>query len=215
MQKFPDVFFPHAVGLRYPRRVITAPSQRLATADDLAALPPHRRAEVITGSIEEKAAPSYEHGEAQSQAAHLLCGPFHGRGGGSKPGGWWIASEVEVEFETHEVYVPDLVGWRRDRVPARPVGRPVRIRPDWVCEVISPSTAGRDLIVKHRTLHRCQVPHYWIIDPDQRTLAVHRWHADGYIVVLRAGATETVRAEPFDAIALPVGQFFGEEEKEK
>ena len=96
----------------------------LATAADLAALPEETRAEVIGGAIVEKAAPSYEHGDAQSSLAELLKPPFQrGRGG---PGGWWIATSVEVELEPHELYRPDLVGWRRERVPERPAGRPIR-----------------------------------------------------------------------------------------
>ena len=182
-----------------------------ATAADLAALPGDARAEVIAGVVEPKAAPSYEHGDAQSAIAYSLRGPFHrGGGGGGAPGGWWLGTEVEIELETHEVYVPDLVGWRRDRVSERPSGRPVRIRPDWVCEIISPSTASRDRVLKHRVFHRSGVPHYWIVDPDAKTLAVHRWRDDGYLVVLTAGADDPrVRAEPFDAIELPLAVIFG------
>src|SRR5690606_20888761 len=128
----------------YPSSVVSAAArQPRATADDLRSLSQDRPAEIIAGEIVEKAAPSYEHGDAQSSLAELLKPPFQrGRGG---PGGWWIATEVEIELEAHEVYRPDLVGWRRERVPVRPHGRPVRERPDWVSEVLSPSNAERDL----------------------------------------------------------------------
>ena len=123
-----------------------------ATAADLAALPGDARAEVIRGTIVEKASPSFEHGHAQISIGEILKGPFQrGRGG---PGGWWIVTEVEVEFETHEVYRPDLSGWRRDRVPERPRGFPVHIRPDWLCEVLSVTTAANDLGPKLRTHHQ-------------------------------------------------------------
>lgn len=177
-----------------------------ATAADLSDLD---RCEVIGGVIEEKATPSFEHGDAQGMLAGILNGAFRGRPGGGRPGGWWIATEVEIELETHETYLPDLVGWRRDRVPERPRGRPVRIRPDWVCEILSPSTADRDLGPKHRTFHRCGVPHTWIVDPEHETLTVHRWHPDGYIVVLTAGKHDTIRAEPFESIELRVNLLFG------
>jgi len=127
------------------------------------------------------------------------------------PGGWWLMTEVEVELETHEVFLPDITGWRRDRVPERPTGRPVRMRPDWVCEVLSPSTASRDQGHKHRTFHQCGVGHYWVVDPRVETLTVHRWHKDGYIVVLTADRSQTVKAEPFDAIELRVGLLFGDD----
>jgi Uma2 family endonuclease len=182
-----------------------------ATAADLAALPDDARAEVVAGEVVPRAAPSFEHGDAQRVLAQTLGPPFVNRGGGGDaPGGWWIGTEVEIELESHEVYVPDLVGWRRQRVPERPSGRPVRHRPDWVCEIISPSTASRDRVLKHRVFHRAGVPHYWIVDPDARTLTVHRHQADGYLVVLTADESDArVRAEPFDAIELPLAVIFG------
>jgi Uma2 family endonuclease len=185
---------------------------RLATADELARLPAGVEAEVIHGSIVERAAPSAEHGDAQSQLAVLIKGPFQrppGRGG---PGGWWILTEVEVEFETHEVYRPDLVGWRRERMPTRPTGRPVRVRPDWVCEVLSPTTAKNDLVDKLQTLRASGVPHYWIVDPEHETLTVLRWTADGYLTAMTAKRGDRVRAEPFVDVELPVGALFGDEE---
>ena len=98
---------------------------------------------MIRGAIVEKAAPSFDHGDALSALAEILKPSFQrGRGG---PGGWWIASAVEIELEPHEVYVPDVVGWRRARVPERPSGRPISIRHDWIAEVLSPSNAERDL----------------------------------------------------------------------
>lgn len=97
---------------------------------------------------------------------------------------------------------------RRDRCPERPSGWPVRARPDWMCEVLSVTSAKRDLVSKPRTLHRCGVDHYWIVDGDRHTLTVYRWAADGYTIVLSASAEETVRAEPFPAIELRVGALF-------
>jgi len=180
----------------------------LATAADLAALPDERRAEVIVGVIVEKAAPSYEHGDAQSSLAELLKPPFQrGRGG---PGGWWIATEVEIELEPHEVYRPDLVGWRRERVPARPAGRPIRARPDWVAEILSQSNAATDLGPKLFAYQRAAVPRYWIIDPANATITVYRWTREGYVVHLTAGTHERVRAAPFDELELAVGELFGE-----
>jgi len=182
-----------------------------ATVEDLLALPEERRLEIVRGTIVEKAAPSAEHGDAQAALTADLRGAFHGRGGDGRPGGWWILVEVDIEFETHEVYRPDVSGWRRDRVPERPSGRPVSTRPDWVCEVVSPSTAHVDLGPKQRTLHRCGVPHYWIVDPTTEVLTVYRWEQPGYVLALTAHRGERVRAEPFDAIELDVGVLFGDE----
>jgi len=185
-----------------------ARSSSPATAADLVALPAGKRAEVIRGAVVEKAAPSYEHGDAQSSLAELLKPPFQrGRGG---PGGWWIATEVEIELETHEVYLPDVVGWRLERVPDRPRGRPIRTRPDSVAEVLSKSNAEDDLGAKLVSYHRAGVPHYWIVDPEHETLTVYRWNAEGYVNVLTAGRGKRVRAEPFAEIELEVGQLFGD-----
>jgi len=191
----------------YASTVIAAVRQHRATAEDLLALPDDRAAEVIGGELVEKSAPSYEHGDAQSSLAELLKPPFQrGRGG---PGGWWIATEVEIELETHEVYRPDLVGWRRERVPVRPHGRAVRERPDWVSEVLSPSNAERDLGKKLFAYHRAGIPHYWIVDPEHETLTVYGWSADGYVVILTAGRRETVRAPPFTDVEIAIGELFG------
>ena len=96
----------------------------------------------------------------------------------------------------------------------RPLGRPIRVRPDWVCEILSPSNAKTDLIAKFQVLQRCGVPHYWIVDPERELLTVHRWTDGGYLVALHAATGQVVRAEPFEAIELRVGMLFGEEATE-
>jgi Uma2 family endonuclease len=175
----------------------------------LLALPDHVRAELIHGVIVEKASPAAEHSESQFAMSEVLGHRFRRPPGGRWPGGWWFGTEVEVEYETHEVFVHDVSGWRRDRVPERPTGRPVRIRPDWACELLSPSNAKRDLVDKFQVLHRNGVPHYWIADPRERTLVVHRWSDAGYVVVLTAAAGDVVRAEPFEATELRVSALLG------
>lgn len=178
-----------------------------ATAADLAALQSGVRAEVIRGAIVEKAAPSYEHGDAQSSIAEILKPPFQrGRGG---PGGWWIACEVEIELEPHEVYVPDVVGWRRERCPERPHGRPIRVRPDWIAEVLSFVHAENDLGDKLFSYQRAGVAHYWIIDPEHETVTVYRSTAEGYVVTVVAGRAERVRLPPFEEIEIEIAQLFG------
>jgi Uma2 family endonuclease len=188
---------------------MVAPRANLATCADLAELPDSTRAEVIRGVIVHKATPSAEHGESQFALSGVLGRRFHRRPGGRWPGGWWFGTEIEVEYDTHEVYLHDVVGWRRDRVIERPTGRPVRIRPDWACELLSPSNAKHDLVDKFQVLHSNQVPHYWIADPIAHVLIVHRWQSAGYLVVRTAGAGDVVRAEPFDAVELRVSSLFG------
>jgi Uma2 family endonuclease len=192
---------------------MSAASKKLATFADLLALGEDVRAELVHGVIVEKAAPAGEHGVAQAAVGGLLSHRFGRRGGGgpAAPGGWWFGTEVDVEFGPHEVYRPDVAGWRRDRMPDSPRGRPVRVRPDWVCEILSESNARHDLSTKLRAYHELRVPHHWIIDPSRELLTVHRWGEGGCVIALSAGRKERVRAEPFDAIEIPVGVLFGDD----
>jgi Uma2 family endonuclease len=188
--------------------------ERPATLADLLAIPEHERFhELIDGELIQKATPAYEHGRTQGRSFRSL-GPFDRRPGGppDRPGGWWIAIEVEVQIGDN-VYRPDVVGWRRDRVPEEPKGSPVTILPDWICEVLSPSNASHDTVTKMRAYHRARVPHYWLLDPGEQTLMVLRYTPEGYLHVLSAVRGERVRAEPFDAIELQVGVFFGDDEE--
>ena len=189
-------------------------ARHTATAAELLAIPePERFHEVVDGELVRKTAPSGPHGRAQSRVAAKIGGPYDRRPGGRAPGGWWIVTEVEVELATHQVYRPDVVGWRRERLPELPREAPIRIRPDWVCEVLSESNASNDLVKKMRGYHRAGVPHYWIVDPREETLTVYRWTAEGFLLVLAADQRERVRAEPFDEVQLFVGALFGQDDE--
>ncbi len=191
---------------------MAAPSRKLATIDDLVARGDPDRLEIIGGEIVEKALPSPGHSLAEIKLG-VAVDPFNRRPGSRGPGGWWIFTEIHVEYPRGELYCHDVAGWRRERMAARPEAWPVRFRPDWVCEIVSPKHEKHDLVDKPRVLHAAEVPHYWILDPEERILLVHRWSPDGYTVVQRATAGETVRAEPFEAIEICVGVLFGDEEE--
>jgi Uma2 family endonuclease len=170
------------------------------------------RHEVIRGELVPKEAASFEHGSTQGLLFAALRG-FHGRGRPGRAGGWWLGTEVEIELETHEVYVPDASGWRIDLVPEQPHGKSVRSRPDWVCEVLSPSTTRHDRGHKQRTYHRAGIGHYWVVEPIGGSLWVYRWSPDGYTLVVNLDtedvpAGELVRIEPFDAIGLDLADIF-------
>jgi Uma2 family endonuclease len=184
--------------------------RRRATAPDLLAIPEDRRFhEIIAGELVQKAAPTFEHGDAQSSVVARLKPSFQGPSGGDGRGGWWIATEVEIELADDEVYRPDVVGWRRDRVTERPSGQPVRTLPDWVCEIVSPSRPSDDTVKKLRGYQRAGVPHYWLLDLRDETLTVLRLSSAGYVVVLKAERDELVEPEPFAAMAMRVGDLFG------
>lgn len=183
-----------------------------ATFADLQMLPDDARAEVIHGVVVEKARPSGEHSGAQSALGAALGRRFQRHPGGRWPGGWWFGFEIDVEYEPYEIYCHDVAGWRRDRVPERLTGWPVRVRPDWVCELLSPGDSRRDLLDKFQVLYKHGVPHYWVADPLEHTLIVHRWVPRGYLVLLTAGEADVIRVEPFDAVELHVAALFGIED---
>lgn len=181
-----------------------------ATFKDLLARDDADRLEIIGGEIVQKALPSPRHSRAQIKLGAAVD-LFNCRRDSGSPGGWWIFSEIHVGYAGGEIYCHDCAGWRRDRLSAEPSEWPVLDRPDWACEIVSPKHERRDLVVKPRVLHAAEVPHYWVLNADERTLLVHRWSRAGYTVVQRAAAGETIRAEPFDAIELRVSKLFGDD----
>jgi Uma2 family endonuclease len=187
----------------------TEPPSRPVTVAEWLAQPEDARLELIDGELIPKAAPTFEHGQAQVATGVVLGGFARKPGGPGGPGGWWLASEVDVLLDGRG-YRPDLAGWRRDRVPVMPRERPVTVRPDWLCEIVSESNRATDTIKKLRRYQQAGVPHYWILDQSARALTVYRHHADGYVIVLAAEVGERVRAEPFDAIELDVAALFGD-----
>jgi Uma2 family endonuclease len=203
---------PGVVG-RYLDRVSLVTARKLpgpATLDDLLAIPDDvRRHELIDGEIVEKQAASGRHGAAQGRIFRAL-GPFDRRPGGRSPGGWIFATEVDVYFDDKNTLRPDVVGWRRERLAELPEEVPVRVVPDWTCEVLS-TNKRNDLVKKKRVYHQARVAHYWVADPVEQTLAVYRWSTEGYLEVLTTERGERVRAEPFEDIELVVGVLFGDD----
>jgi len=139
---------------------------------------------------------------------HIVLGaPFSMGSGG--PGGWWIVYEPELHFG-RDVLVPDLAGWRRERLPKPPSpDEPFMTRaPDWICEVLSPSTARIDRTRKLPIYHREGVAHAWLVEPRTQTLEVFRREPAGWLLTVTHGNGEVVRAEPFDAVPLRLGSLW-------
>jgi Uma2 family endonuclease len=182
------------------------PARRLATYTDLLALPGDDRAEIIAGEIVVQPSPTPAHQSVIGEIYAELRGPFQRQRGG--PGGWWLIQDVGVEFGPHDIYRPDISGWKRDRVPAFPSERPVRARPDWLCEGLSPRTAVRDQGDKRAVYQRAGVPWYWLVDPLNRTLSVLRLTGEGYVVEQVAGDTGSAALPPFEAVEIDLSSIF-------
>jgi Uma2 family endonuclease len=179
---------------------------RQATYADFEAVPPHKVAEIINGMLYAMPRPAPPHALASSSLGDELVGPFQKSRGG--PGGWWILDEPELHFPNpavqagKDVLVPDLAGWRRERMPELPEEAFFSLAPDWVCEVLSKSTEEMDREEKMPIYTREGVRDAWLVDPIARTLEVfvlegRRWAPAG---VHRDRAR--VRIPPFDAIEI-------------
>jgi Uma2 family endonuclease len=189
---------------------------RRPTIEDWLAIPEERRAELIGGRIVYQGMPGPVHGRTQGRIVALFSDVYDRRpGSGDRPGGWWLSMEVDMEIAGMGCR-PDVLGWRREKHVALP--KPdargvVTAVPDWICEVLSTSTAHVDMGDKRLGYHRAGVEHYWLADPQNGTLTVLRWTAEGYLIALVAGRGDKVRATPFEAVEIDVGWLFGDDEE--
>ncbi len=173
---------------------------RAATYDDLLALPANMVGQIVAGTLYAQPRPAPKHAQAASTLGEELGPPFkRGRGG---PGGWVILDEPELHLGGN-VLVPDLAGWRREHMPEMPVEKAYfELSPDWVCEVLSPSTASLDRGDKLKVYGTSGVPHVWFVDPEAKTLEILELDQKGYRVFDVFSGEAKIRAVPFDAIEL-------------
>lgn len=175
------------------------PARRKPTYQDVLDLPEHQVGQILAGELVVQPRPSGRHAAVATALSEELGPPFRrGRGG---PGGWILLFEPELHL-ADDIVVPDLAGWRRSRLPAIGDEAYFELPPDWVCEVLSPSTEKRDRTTKLDIYARERVGHVWLVNPEQRTLEVMRWTDEGWLVVGTHDDTARVRAEPFDAVEL-------------
>ena len=167
----------------------------------LEALPDGLTGEIVDGQLHATPRPAPPHSVAASVLGSDLLQPFHrGRGG---PGGWWILDEPEVHFVREiELTVPDIAGWRRERLPSMPSTAFFELVPDWLCEIASPSTARYDRHTKLPAYERHGVPFVWLIDPVARWLEVHALEDGAYACAGRITGDEPIRQPPFDEVAI-------------
>jgi Uma2 family endonuclease len=182
------------------------PSKKAATYDDVLAAPEHKVAEIVDGDLYLSPRPAMPHAVSASRLAGILVAPFdEGRGG---PGGWRILVEPELHLGP-DIVVPDLAGWRRERLPVVPDTAFLTIAPDWLCEVLSPSTERLDRAKKARVYAREGVSHMWFINPINRTIEISRLESGRWVAVGTHAKDEVIEAEPFEAIPLELSRLWG------
>jgi Uma2 family endonuclease len=186
---------------------MSAPKRR-AVYDEFLQVPEWKVAEIIDGELIVNPRPAIPHAHVGSTVGVDIGGAFHGPpGSADRPGGWWILFEPELRFGD-DILVPDLAGWRRGQLPILPNAAFMTQAPDWVCEVISPSTGKIDRSRKMRIYAREGVAHLWLVDPAPRTLEIYRLEAGRWVVVGTYGGDDVVRVEPFAAIELALGRWW-------
>ena len=177
--------------------------------DRLCALPEGLTGEIIDGRLYTEPRPAGPHGYTELALGSRLF-LLYGRGEGG-PGGWWILVEPEIHFvRDREVLVPDLAGWRRERMPAIPREHRFETVPDWVCEILSPATRSKDRELKMPTYAKYGVPYLWLIDPETRRLEAYELREGTWMSLGTFEGQAEVRVAPFDAVVLRLGDLWVE-----
>jgi Uma2 family endonuclease len=188
---------------------MSEPANKHATYEDLYNIPENMTGEIIDGELIVTPRPSRKHGLTATVLGSRLTPPYYfGEGGG--PGGWIFIIEPEIGLGK-DILVPDLAGWKRERFPVEEDHIWISVAPDWVCEVLSPTTARKDRIKKMRTFARNKVPHIWLIDPILLTLEVFKLESGRWVLVDAFEENEKIRTEPFQEIEFDLGDLWLEE----
>ena len=180
----------------------SARQPRRATYQEVLDAPAHLVAEIIDGTLHTHPRPAMPHARATWVLGGKIGDPFDY--GPSGPGGWWLTPEPEQHLDD-EIVVPDLAGWRRERMPEYPNTAYVTLAPDWVCEVLSPSTRKVDLHEKRPIYAHAGVFHLWLVDPTDRTLEAFELRASEWVLIATAKDEDPVSIRPFDAITFSLG----------
>ena len=176
-----------------------------ATYQDVLDAPPHKVAEVIEGTLHLNPRPSSRHARASSVLGGSIGTPYdYDRSG---PGGWWIIFEPELH-PGEDILVPDLVGWRRERMPEYPDVTYFTLAPDWVCEVLSPSTRAVDQGLKRAIYAREGVTWLWFVDPDVHTLEAFELRDGQWVILKTLTESDPVSLPPFEAISFSLGDLW-------
>ncbi len=170
--------------------------------EQLVALPETVVGEILAGRLIVSPRPTPRHLVCGSVLGGQLVDPFHR--GARGPGGWWLLDEPELHL-ADDVVVPDMAGWRRSRMPTLPTRAWFCLAPDWVCEILSPSSEHTDRVIKRDLYGRAGVDWFWLIDPDRQSIEVLGRHDAAWATTCIVTGHTSHRLPPFDAIALDLG----------
>lgn len=178
--------------------------------EQLSALPENMVGEIINGRLYAHPRPAKPHAIITSVLGMDIGSSYHrGRGG---PGGWWIIDEPELHFiRDVEVLAPDLAGWRRERLPHMTGDHRFEVIPDWVCKVLSPSTAKIDRFEKMPVYAQYGVPYLWLVDPQARTLETFELREQRWTVLGLFKDADHVRAAPFQEVDVALADLWPDE----
>jgi Uma2 family endonuclease len=188
-----------------PRDVVQ--TKRRATYEDILRVPDTKVAEIVDGELVVSPRPAAPHALAAMGILVDLGPAFHGAETRSGPGGWWLLAEPELHLRD-DVLVPDLAAWRCERMATVPNVAAFTLAPDWLAEIISPSTVRHDRIAKMRCYARDGVAWVWLVDPLARTLEVFRLDGGRWTVVASHAGDEVVRVEPFAEVELRLARWW-------
>lgn len=188
--------------------ILELPPPGMASYADLEALPERYTGELIDGTLYAQAQPASPHQRAASQIGIQVGSAFDAATGGpQRPGGWWILHEPELHFGA-DVLVPDVVGWRRERMPVMPKVPWFDLVPDWLCEVASPSSYRYDRSIKLERYRQSGVGHVWLVDPEARGIEVLRLSAEGWALVGHYFGEAAASLEPFAVVPIELADLW-------
>ncbi len=181
-----------------------AQSKRLSrdVYDDLNALPAHMVGEIVHGALHAHPRPARRHGRAAFKLGGTLDTSFDN--GGSGPGGWRFIAEHELHLGPH-IVVPDISGWTVERFPSDETTAHSVVPPDWLCEILSPSTKRLDRFEKLPIYAEFGVKHCWYVDPIEKTLEVFVLSDGAYKIGPTFADSDPVTAVPFEAHTFSLG----------
>jgi Uma2 family endonuclease len=180
--------------------LVTEVAKRKATYEDLYNIPENMTGEIIAGELIVTPRPSRKHGFCVTALGTAVTGQYQfGQGGG--PGGWVIIIEPELGLGEN-IVVPDLAGWKRERFPFQEESNWISVVPNWICEILSPSTLRNDKVKKMPLYAQYGVEHIWLVDPSAMTLDAFRLESGRWLLLGSFADHDQVRVEPF--LAMPI-----------